>query len=321
VELRHIQVVSMGRLALLFPGQGAQAVGMGRDFQETYPAAAQIMDTAQRILGWDLPALCFAGPQEELDKTAHSQPAMLTLSVAILKALEREMPDAVASVGCAAGLSLGEYSALVAADVLEFEEALRLVDKRSRLMAESCRERPGGMASVLGLDPEAVVALCAETGEEIVAANFNSPGQVVVSGSFAGLDRVEVLAKGKGAKRVVRLRVEGAFHSSFMASAGEKLAPELESTTFKTARCPVMANATADYVRTPSEVRAALAAQVTSPVLWQQSMQRLVADGFDTFIEVGAGNVLTGLMRRINSGVKAESVSSVESLQKLRSKM
>lgn len=314
----------MGKTALLFPGQGAQKVGMGRDFYESRPASRKVFDHARQVLGWDIANLCFEGPQNELDKTARSQPAMLTVSVAILRAMAEEMPEVAARVEAAAGLSLGEYSALVAAGAIDFDDALRLVERRGQYMEVSCREKPGGMMCVLGLNPDQVRAICAESNGEAVAANFNSPGQVVVSGSEAALDKVAALAKERGAKRSIRLPVEGAFHSPHMASAGAKLAEDLKKVQFKPARFVVVANVTANYVSMPEEIKPCLAAQVTSSVLWQQSMERLVADGFDAFYEVGEGEVLTGLMRRIvaatpiTATAKIASISTVEALQKVK---
>lgn len=306
----------MAKKAILFPGQGAQKVGMGKDFYDKFSVSRQIMDSASDILGWDLPKVCFEGPEEELNRTARSQPAMMVVSLAMLEAVKESQPEFIENIEAAAGLSLGEYSALVAAGVLKFQDAVKLVDKRGRFMEQSCKECPGGMVSVLGLEPDAVREICSEAGEA-VAANFNSPGQVVVSGSEEGLKRVSILAKERGAKRALPLKVEGAFHSHHMKSAGEKLAAELETVHFGKPLFTVIANATAGPVESADEIRQALAAQVTSSVLWQQSMERLVREGFDTFYEVGAGNVLAGLMRRTSSESKVTSINSVEALEAL----
>ena len=216
----------MARLAFLFPGQGAQTVGMGRDFAEAFPSAARVFDEAGQVLGWDVAAACFNGPQAELDRTSISQPAILTVSTAIVAALREAGAEQVKECSEAAGLSLGEYSALVMAGALEFADALRLVQQRGRFMEEACAQNPGAMASVLGLDDEIVEALCAQAREVgmVVAANFNSPGQVVVSGTREAVARVAELARERKAKRVLPLAVSGAFHSPLMEPAAERLA-------------------------------------------------------------------------------------------------
>jgi [acyl-carrier-protein] S-malonyltransferase len=307
----------MARLAFLFPGQGAQTVGMGGDFAEAFPSAARLFEQAAQVLGWDVAAVCFRGPQAELDRTAISQPAILTVSAAILAALREACPEPVRECSAAAGLSLGEYSALVMAGALDFPEALRLVQQRGRFMEEACAQNPGAMAGVLGLDDEIVEALCAQAREVgmVVAANFNGPGQVVVSGTREAVARVAELARESHAKRVLPLAVSGAFHSPLMEPAAERLEVELNGAPMKPCAIPVIANATAAPVRQPDEIRLALARQVKSPVLWSQSMRRLIQGGCTRFVEVGPGKVLTGLMKRIAPDCRAVNVSTVEALR------
>ena len=309
----------MSGTVFLFPGQGAQEVGMGRDFAEAFAPARETFERAAAALGWDVAGRCFDGPREELNRTAVSQPAILTVSLAIYRALAQELPDLVESCAAVAGLSLGEYSALVAAAALDFEDAVRLVQKRGEFMEAACGEREGAMISILGLDGDTVRVLCEEHGAgEVVAANFNNPGQVVISGAAEAVGRVAAACSEKGAKRTIPLAVSGAFHSPLMNSAAEKLRPELAATDFRPAAVPVIANANAEYVTEPEAFRSGLASQITSSVLWQQSMERLIADGCERFVEIGPGNVLTGLMRRIDRRADIVNVASVEALRQLK---
>ena len=307
----------MAKLAFLFPGQGAQTTGMGRDFAESFPSAARVFEEAGRTLGWDVAARCFEGPQEELDRTSVSQPAILTTSVAIVAALREAGAGQVLECAAAAGLSLGEYSALVMAGALNFTDALRLVQQRGRFMEEACAQNPGAMASVIGLDDEIVEALCAQAREVgmVVAANFNCPGQVVVSGARDAVARLSDLARERGARKVVPLAVSGAFHSPLMEPAAARLDAALKATPFAPCTMPVIANVTAEPVRAPDEVRSALARQVKSPVLWSRSVRRLAQEGCTRFVEVGPGKVLTGLVKRIAPECKVANVSSVEALR------
>ena len=309
----------MGRTAFLFPGQGAQKAGMGRDFHAAFPVARETFAAAGAALGWDVAAKCFDGPQAELDRTAVSQPAILTVGAAILRVVEQEAPGLWRSCEAVAGLSLGEYTALAAADALDFADAVRLIQLRGRYMEEACAERRGAMTSVLGLDGEAVKQLCAAHGEGAVwAANFNSPGQVVISGDAEKIKRVAEACVAAGAKRAVPLAVAGAFHTPLMQSAADKLRPELARAPFRPAARPVVANVNAAYVTAPEAVRSGLASQVTSAVLWQQSMERLLADGYTRFVEVGPGNVLSGRLRRIGREAEAISIADVAALEKVR---
>lgn len=297
------------KLAFLFPGQGAHAVGMGRALAEAFPAAREAFATADRVLGFALSKVCWEGPEEELRKTVHTQPALLVHSVAALRLLEAEgiRPSWVA------GHSLGEYSACVAAGAIDYEEALPLVHARGALMYQAGIERPGAMAAVLGLDRAAVEAVCAEAASSGVvnAANLNAPGQVVVSGEVAAVEAACALAKARGAKRAIRLDVSGAFHSPLMASAAASLVERLEATTIRDARCPIIANVSAEPVRRAADLRAALAAQLLGAVRWEDSMRRLLADGATRFVEVGSGRVLRGLLRTIakDAGVEERTAS------------
>ena len=304
----------MGKTAIIFPGQGSQTMGMGRDFFESSPRAATVFRTADEILGFELSKQCFEGPAQELERTDVQQPAIFVTSVAIWEAmLEKGVPADF--LGASAGLSLGEYTALHVAGAVGFEDALKLVAARGRLMQEASQASPSGMVSVMG-DDGAVEALCqkAAQGEVLGPANFNCPGQVAISGSKEACQRAVELAS-EFNTRAIPLKVAGAFHSPFMAPAGEKLGKVLARTPLTRPRVPVVANVTADYHGDAETIRAALQEQVTKPVLWAKSIQRLIADGFDTFVEVGPGRVLTGLMRKIDRGVGALSVGRLETVE------
>ena len=306
----------MSKIAFLFPGQGAQTVGMGKDIAEAFPSAARIYEEASDILGWDVADMCFNGPKEELDSTSICQPAILTTSLATVAAMREAGRAEVDQCKAAAGLSLGEYTALVMAKAVSFPDALQLVQKRGMFMEDACKKNPGGMMSVLGLENDLVEATCAQAREKgmVVAANFNSPGQVVISGTMAGLERAAELAKQRGAKRVIPLAVSGAFHSPLMAPAAERLERALSETPFTSCAFKVLSNVTAKQPTDPEEIRLTLAKQVSSPVRWCQSMQHLIEDGITCFIEVAPGKVLSGLMKRIAPEAKVENISTAESL-------
>ncbi len=304
----------MAKVALLFPGQGAQYVGMGRDFYDTSPAAKETFDQADAALGFRLSDICFSGDAEKLNDTSMCQPAILTVSMAVLRAVREKMGASALRADAAAGLSLGEYTALVAAGALDFAEAVRLVHKRGSFMQAAAVERPGAMASIIGLADEEVEAVCAEARGKgvVVAANLNCPGQVVVSGEKAAVEAACALATGKGARMAVPLKVSGAFHSPLMQPAQEKLAAELRAAKLSTPSLPVVSNVTADYVKSPEQIRDVLERQVTAPVRWGRSMEKLIADGFDTFYEVGPGKVLSGLMKRIDKTKRTVNISTVQ---------
>jgi len=292
-------------LALVFSPQGSQVVGMGRDLAESSPAARAAFDAADDALGWSVSQTCWYGPQERLDDTRQTQPCLLTTSVAALRALEERVRPAPAVV---AGHSVGEYAALVAAGVLELDAALRLVTRRAELMAAVDVE--GGMSAVIGLDRGAVEAVVESVGRptDLVIANDNAPGQVVISGLREPLVAAEELLRQVGARRVIRLSVSGPFHSPLMAGVAEQLAEAFEAETWSDARVPIMSNVTAEPVTDAGRIRALLAEQVRSPVEWTRCVQRMAQDGVDVAIECGAGSALVGMIRRIAPGIRALAV-------------
>ncbi len=300
-------------VALLFPGQGSQTVGMGRDLYEGSAAARRVFEEADRILGFGLSRLCFDGPDEALTRTENAQPAIFVVSLACLAAAEEagivRVPDGVRFL---AGHSLGEYTALVAAGALDFDAGLRLVRERGRLMQAASEATPSGMAAILGLDEDAVAGVCAEAGVEI--ANYNGPGQVIISGPKAALERAAELARQRGARRVIPLNVSGAFHARVMGPAAEGLRPLVDATGFRPARVPVVANVTAQPIVTPEEIRAELREQILRPVRWRQSMEYIINQGVRRFIELGPGKVLTGLLRRIDPGVDAVAIDGLAAI-------
>ncbi len=307
----------MTRPAFLFPGQGSQKVGMGLDFVEQYPELkARWFDAADDILGMPLSRLCFDGPEEELRRTENTQPALLVASMAILDVLR----SAGVEPQAAAGHSLGEYSALVCAGALEFADALRVVRRRGELMARVNERTPGTMAAVIGLSPERVVGLCElarhRTGGVVEPANYNDPEQTVISGEAEPVARAMALAKQVGA-RVVPLRVGAPFHCSLMSVLTDEISAALDAATFADPRLPVVANVTADYVPTAGEVKEALRRQAAGTVRWTETMRRLAADGYDMFVEVGPGRVLTGFAMKIVPDLPVHSAGEVRRLSRL----
>ncbi|NQX44076.1 ACP S-malonyltransferase [Paenibacillus tritici] len=302
----------MSKIAFVFPGQGAQTVGMGKDVYEAVPQSRAVFEKGDEVLGFPLSRLVFEGPDSELKQTVNTQPALVTASVAYLEALRglNITPDYVA------GHSLGEYSALVAAGVLSYEDAVRLVRLRGQFMEEAVPGGQGAMAAVLGAERGALTELCrsiSESGNSVELANVNCPGQIVVSGSVAGVGEVVQRVKEAGGKRAIPLEVSGPFHSSLMKGAAERLAAELQKVTFNAPAMPVVVNVTAAPVTDPEEIRNLLVAQVFSPVLWQDSVEWLIAAGVDTFVEIGSGSVLAGLIRKIDKNVKVVNINSLES--------
>ncbi|HEU4456077.1 MAG TPA: ACP S-malonyltransferase [Longimicrobium sp.] len=287
------------RIGLLFPGQGSQVVGMGRDLAERWPEARAVWEAADEALGFGLSKLCWEGPEEELTLTRNAQPALLAHSAAAWAVLRSAGVDAV----CAAGHSLGEFSAYHAAGSLELADALRTVRRRGELMYESGLQRPGGMAAVLGLDDDVVEGVCGEASTEesvVVAANFNTPGQVVVSGDVDAVERASGLLVSAGAKKVQRLNVSGAFHSPLMAVAAPGLSEQLDAAGFRDPAFPIVSNVTASTISEAGEARLMLVEQLTSAVRWTASVRTMLGLGVTRFLEVGTGKVLTGMLKRID---------------------
>lgn len=294
----------MPKIIFAFPGQGSQCVGMGKDLIESSPAARAAYEQADRVLGFDLSRVMLEGPEEELNRTDIAQPALLTAEVAAWRALQ-DACQPPAELCLAAGHSLGEYSAWVAAGAVDFETALKLVRTRGRLMLEAARVSGGGMSAVMGLGADETEALCREADPDgdVQVANFNCPGQIVVSGSQAALERFAALASTKKVK-TIPLKVSGPFHSRHMQPAADGLAGELQPAAFRPPVFPVIANVTADVISDPDQIRQALTDQVTGSVRWEASMRRALAMGADCLVEVGPGKVLRGLMRKIAPEIK-----------------
>lgn len=281
--------------AYIFPGQGAQFSGMGLDLFEASPLAQKYFNKANDILGFSIKDIMFKGSDEALKQTKVTQPAIFLHSVILAKVLgDKFQPEMVA------GHSLGEFSALVSARVLSFDDGLKLVSTRALAMQKACELQPSTMAAVLGLEDQIVVETCAEIDGVVVAANFNCPGQLVISGSIPAVEKACELLKEKGAKRALLLPVGGAFHSPLMEPAREELAKAIENTIFNTPICPIYQNVTASAVINPEEIKKNLITQLTAPVRWTQSVQQMIADGATDFIEVGPGNVLQGLVKKID---------------------
>lgn len=307
----------MSKTAFVFPGQGAQAVGMGKDVYDAFDRSRAIIEQADGALGFKLSDIIFEGPEETLKQTANTQPALLTVSIALLEALEGRGLKA----DYVAGHSLGEYSALVAAGVLSFEDAVRTVRARGLFMEQAVPNGLGAMAAVLGAERDALATLCAQITSEGMAvelANVNCPGQIVVSGTAAGVQAVVERGKEAGAKRVIPLDVSGPFHSSLMKPAAEKLGETLASVELHDASIPVVANVTAREVTAASDIRGLLVEQVYSPVLWEDSVRYLIEQGVDTFVEIGSGTVLAGLIKKIDKNVRVITVNSISALDALQ---
>jgi [acyl-carrier-protein] S-malonyltransferase len=301
----------MSKTALLFAGQGAQVVGMGKDLAEHSPTAKAWFDRANAALGYDLASICFNGPEAELTKTEHAQPGIFLVSWVAFELLKERAP-ALAFEGTA-GLSLGEFTALTVAGVMSFENGLKVVRQRGRFMQEACAATQGGMAAIIGLNETAMREVCAESG--VVLANLNCPGQIVISGPSEKMAPACALAKAKGAMRAVPLTVAGAYHSPLMASAQPKLEAELARVPISPPSVPVIANVTAQPHGGPGAIRARLVEQVTSSVRWEESMRYLVGQGFTRFIELGPGRALSGFIKRISKTAQVLNVEDLASLE------
>jgi [acyl-carrier-protein] S-malonyltransferase len=303
----------VSKIAFLFPGQGAQAVGMGAALAEKLPVVRQLYDRASSVLGYDLAKLCFEGPAEDLDSTVYSQPALFVTSLAALESLRQDSPDVVSSCAGAAGLSLGEYTAMVFAGAIDFEAGLRLVQQRGAAMQDAANATPSGMVSILGLEREQIETLCKrarQPGEVLEVANLLCPGNIVVSGSKAACGRIAEMAPEAGAMKAIPLAVAGAFHTQIMQPAVDRLATALAGVSMSRPKLPVVSNVDARPHDDPAEIRQLLIQQVCSPVRWEDSMRYLLEQGFDQFYEVGPGRVLRGLLRRIDRSAACEGVMS-----------
>lgn len=301
----------MGKVAFMFPGQGSQYIGMGKEFYDTFPVCKEVFETASRASGLDVVSLCFE-ENEQIHITEYTQIAMIAAEAAMLKAVEERgiKPDVTA------GLSLGEYGALMASGVLTPEDAFALVRKRGIYMQEAV-PTGGAMTAVLGLDTAKIEEACESTEGIVSVANYNCPGQTVITGEAAAVEAAAAKCSEAGAKRCVPLKVSGPFHSAMLAGAGKKLGEALKNVEIHPIAIPYIANVTAAYVTNTEEVKPLLEKQVSSPVKWQQSVERMIADGADTFIEIGPGKTLTGFMRKINREMKVYSIEKPEDLEKV----
>ncbi len=304
----------MTKIAYIFPGQGSQAVGMGKDLFDNFQKSREVFEEADAALGFSLSEMCFAGTAEDLALTANTQPSILTVSIAAFRAMESENfppPDFVA------GHSLGEYSALVVAGAMSFSDAVKTVRKRGMYMQKAVPVGTGAMAAILGLPLETVEIACAEAAEGQVCnpANINSPAQIVIAGNVEAIDRACELLKLRGAKRAIKLNVSAPFHCDLMLPAQEKLAKDLAEINFQDLKFPVVENVSGEFSDKGERVRAALTEQVSKPVRWAKSVENLIIEGVDTFVEVGAGKVLSGLVKQINRDVRSLNVENSESLR------
>ncbi len=304
----------MGKIAFIFSGQGAQYVGMGKDLYENYDVSKKIFEIANEALNMDLKKLCFEGPEQQLNETENTQPAIVTVTLSALEALKQNGIKA----DVAAGLSLGEYSALTYSGVFDIKDVIPLVKKRGKYMQEAVPIGIGKMVAVLGLSEDKVLQACEESKDFgiVEAANFNCPGQIVIGGEVKAVDVASQKALEKGASKVVTLPVSAPFHTSMLAPASEKIAKELEKIELKQMNVPVITNVTADYIKDISEIKPLLEKQVKSPVLWEQIIRRMISDDVDTFVEIGPGRTLSTFVKKVDRKLKVFNVEDIKSLNK-----
>ncbi|MBA7616037.1 Malonyl CoA-acyl carrier protein transacylase [subsurface metagenome] len=303
------------KVAYVFPGQGAQSVGMGRDLYDNYASAKAIFEQADNALGFPLSKLCFEGPKEELRLTINAQPALVTVSYACLKTVQGISDGSLPVPAFVAGHSLGEYTALASANVLDFATTVYLARERGRLMYEAGLKEPGGMVAIIGLDGDLLAEVCNKTDTQI--ANFNCPGQLVISGAMENLPRATEFAQAKGASRIIPLEVSGAFHSPLMQPAREGLAEIIATLNFQDPTIPIIGNTTAQPLTTTEKIKTELIEQLCNCIQWQRSIEYMINDGVTTFIEIGPGRVLSGLIKRINREVNIQNIGDAEAIKSL----